>query len=166
VWLLLSYYVLDHGRCETTGMFALSEGESLAEIEKRSHPDAVRGPVTERWANTLARYAATSFVFLQQRLLVTTQERADRLARRRVAGRPEEEPLIRVVRLRRPQTTGEPDDQGPVEWSCRWITRGHWRQQPYPSTGGTRPIWIAPFLKGPPDKPLKPPRATVFAVVR
>lgn len=38
----------------------------------------------------------------------------------------------------------------------RWIVRGHWRQQPYPSLGEgvTKPIWIAAYVKGPEGAPL------------
>lgn len=41
-----------------------------------------------------------------------------------------------------------------VEWSHRWIVSGHIRNQPYPSEGVTRPIYIPPHVKGPADKPL------------
>jgi hypothetical protein len=32
--------------------------------------------------------------------------------------------------------------------------RGHWRNHWYPSLGDDRPMWIAPYLKGPADAPL------------
>lgn len=43
-----------------------------------------------------------------------------------------------------------------IEWSHRWIVRGHWRHQPY----GPRDNpsyewrWINPYIKGPEDAPL------------
>lgn len=42
------------------------------------------------------------------------------------------------------------------EWRHRWMVRGHWRNQPYPSLGKgvTRRTWIAPYLKGPDGAPL------------
>lgn len=107
-------------------------------------------------------------LFVQQRLLTMPSVRADRPARRRLehAGWTAE-PVIRVILLRRRETNGqhvtEPTDH---EWSCQWLVRGHWRQQFYPSKHLNQPIWITPYVKGPEDKPLKPPRATVFAVVR
>lgn len=33
----------------------------------------------------------------------------------------------------------------------RWIVRGHWRQQPYPSTGENRPVWIKAHESGAAD---------------
>lgn len=106
--------------------------------------------------------------FLEQRILVTTQERAERHARKRLerAGYVHE-PLIRVVELRRKQTRSERGGESdPVEWSCQWVVSGHWRQQWYPSLNTNQPVWIMPYVKGPEDAPLKPPRAKVFAVVR
>ena len=54
-----------------------------------------------------------------------------------------------------------------MDWSCRWLVRGHWRQQPCGAGHAERrPTWILPHLKGPERKPLKAPGAMVFAVVR
>jgi hypothetical protein len=75
---------------------------------------------------------------------------------------------VRVVQLRRRETQHLPDatDGSSHDWSCQWLVRGHWRQQFYPSQHAHQPLWITPYVKGPDDKPLKPPRTTVFAVVR
>lgn len=59
-----------------------------------------------------------------------------------------------VITLRR---TAGSRQQGEslIEWSFRWVTRGHWRKQPCgPGRADIRVIWIAPFVKGPADKPL------------
>lgn len=65
---------------------------------------------------------------------------------------------VRLLRLR-PATraAGAPaDDESPGrEYTCRWMVKGHWRQQWYPSRQVHRPIWINPHIKGPDDKPLK-----------
>ncbi len=116
------------------------------------------------------RYLHTLFAFMQQSILVAPAERADRPTRRRLeqAGWTRE-PLIRVVQLRRRETASTASDHGdePADWTCRWIVRGHWRQQACgPGQRDRRPKYILPHVKGPEDKPLKPPRATVFAVVR
>lgn len=77
-------------------------------------------------------------------------------------------PVVRVVRLRRIETRQRAEDSpAPVDWSCQWVVRGHWRQQPCgPKKSERRTTWVMPYTKGPEDKPLRPPRATVFAVVR
>jgi hypothetical protein len=114
------------------------------------------------------RAFATACAFIQQRILITKQERPERHTRRRVADLWEHEPLIRVVRLRRESANDAANhtELQPIEWSCRWIVSGFWRQQYYPSTDEHRPIYILPFIKGPADKPLKAPTSKVFEVVR
>lgn len=52
--------------------------------------------------------------------------------------------------------------EGP-QWKQRWLVRGHLRAQWYPSTKSHQVIWIAPYLKGPEDAPLKVP---VYRVAR
>ncbi|HEX2516215.1 MAG TPA: hypothetical protein VH257_16015 [Chloroflexota bacterium] len=130
---------------------------------------APRGGTEERRLAKL-RYAAAAFAFLHQQLLVAPAVRVeDRGARRRLEreGCPPERQVVRVVRLRRPVRSASPGaEPSDVAWSCRWIVRGHWRRQWWPSLGRHQPRWIAPHVKGPEDKPLSPPRATVFAVVR
>jgi hypothetical protein len=75
---------------------------------------------------------------------------------------------IRVIHLRGVDTGSRREFQaaGPREWSCRWLVRGHWRQQWCPGRREHRPIWITPYVRGPGDKPFKAPSAKVFAVVR
>lgn len=111
---------------------------------------------------------AACLTFLQQRILIAPKHRADRPARRRLERQGyQSEPLIRVVELRRRQTRSEhSNEHEAVEWSCQWIVSGHWRNQWYPSLNDYQPRWIMPYVKGPEDAPLKPPRAKVFAVVR
>jgi hypothetical protein len=88
--------------------------------------------------------------------------------RNRAAGRPE--PNVRVVRLRRAEArTRREREEGeePVEtlWSHRWIVKGHWRNQWYPSMQQHRPRWIPRHIKGPEHLPLVV-HDTVFLVDR
>lgn len=65
-------------------------------------------------------------------------------------------PMVNVIDVRRPLgEAGGPAGPRLVEWTRRWMVEGHWRQQAY-GTGRTlrRPTYIAPFVKGPADKPL------------
>lgn len=122
------------------------------------------------YARRVYDICAAFLLFVQQRILSTPHRQVERHARRRVEHEGwTQEPLVRVVELRRRERSPlaehrEADEE--QEWSCQWIVRGHWRQQFYPSKHLNQPIWITPYVKGPEDKPLKPPRATVFAVVR
>lgn len=115
-------------------------------------PDAPETTVS--WARLVF---ATFQLATQENMAETVQERTTRPERRRTqhAGLPERD--VRVIRLRRGVTATrdaeEPADGGRA-WRHRWVVRGHWRNQWYPSLGDHRPKWIAPYLKGPTDAPL------------
>jgi len=87
----------------------------------------------------------------------------DRSQRRRLtrAGAPpaETEATIHVVTLRRPRTRPAVDEEAPVEgakreWKHQWWVTGHHRAQWYPSEQAHHVKWIAPYPKGPHDKPM------------
>lgn len=94
-------------------------------------------------------------------------EMPDRPARRR-SERAKMDPRVTVVKLRRLR---EPSDHDPGdgpgrEWHHRWIVGGHWRNQPFgPGRSLRRPVWIAPYVKGPEGLPLVA-RPKVKALVR
>lgn len=85
-----------------------------------------------------------------------------RATRRRIArDQADLNPGVRYIDLRRARTAPADtaaDDTGGAgprrEYRHRWVVRGHWRNQYYPSREDHRPIWIAPHLAGPDDKPL------------
>jgi hypothetical protein len=72
---------------------------------------------------------------------------------------------VTVIRLRHvaPKRNGEPAE---VEWSHRWLVRGHWRNQWYPKTQEHKQIWVSPHVKGPEDLPLKVKELRAFELVR
>lgn len=113
------------------------------------------------------RYIGAALALCRQQIISTPSQRAERSTRKRAADLFAHEPLIRVVQLRRASTGQSADATGrSVEWSCRWVVSGHWRQQYYPSSDDHKPIWVLPYVKGPESAPLKAPRAKVFEVVR
>lgn len=71
---------------------------------------------------------------------------------------------ITVITLRHAKHAARQDGESLVEWSHRWVVRGHWRSQScgphYPGAQEIAPdtyrarLWIAPFVKGPEDRPL------------
>lgn len=65
------------------------------------------------------------------------------------------EPVLIVQLPRRHRHTAASTSQE-VEWSHRWMVRGHWRKHWYPSEQVHKPKWIAPHIKGPDDKPYIP----------
>lgn len=90
---------------------------------------------------------------MAQSLTVVAEQSADRHERRRWqrAKRPVPAP-VRVVDLRRIESAGEPGEPRAVDWSCRWVVRGHWRNQP--TREGYKRVWINAFVKGPEGLPL------------
>lgn len=101
-----------------------------------------------------ARFGISLVTALGHRLTKITTPPSWTRAERRRADR--ELPGLRVLRL----STGESlysenrDEAHHVEWSKRWLVRGHWRLQACGLRRESRRlIWIDPFVKGPEDKP-------------
>lgn len=129
--------------------------------------DIEDGVLRERF-KAIGRYVMTFFTFTNQKIMVVSHQRVNRAARRRYQEnhRGTDAPLVRVILLRAKKTVRGEGQQGDIEWSCRWLVRGHWRQQWYRTLTNHRAIWITPYIKGPEEKPLKKPKADLFAVVR
>lgn len=113
---------------------------------------------------------AACFAFLQQRFLTKHRQKiTQRGAVRRLAKANIHHPEVRVVALRKAFARASGADRmsgDPVNWSCRWIVQGFWRNQWMPSTNSHQPIYILPYMKGPDDKPLKGISPNVFSVHR
>lgn len=117
---------------------------------------------TDEVRRTLGLFGAM-MLFLEQEILVRERVQASRGARRRAAL--SEERMINTILLRRVHREGQAVAGREVDWSCRWIVRGHWRNQWYPSLGSHQPVWIAPHVKGPEDRGLRV-RRSLFAIAR
>ncbi len=104
--------------------------------------------------------------FAQSPYLTTYRHRSDRGERRRFERLTDEvKPDVHVVVLRSMRArpgSGDGERESP-DWSCRWMVRGHYRNQWYRREQRHRLIWVAPYVKGPEDKPFK---ATVYEVAR
>jgi len=125
-----------------------------------AQPSTLRRPIS--------RFLAAALVWLEQRILVHTTGPVERHRRKQLA-RDHAVPLpgdVKVIQLRRAEHEAQPtsDRSVLVEWSCRWIVSGHWRNQPVKD--GRKLIYILPYVKGPADQPLKVPTHTVYDVSR
>jgi hypothetical protein len=117
-------------------------------------PDRYRLPGGDAPVTTLtwARLLFAAFQLAAQfNLSEQESHHPPRAERRRTAqlGLPERD--LRIVRLRRSIKSEEAPG---TDWRHRWIVRGHWRKQWYPSMQDHRPLWIAPHVKGPAGAPL------------
>lgn len=113
------------------------------------------------------RFFLAAQFWIAQSVVSSSRLQPDRSTRRRLSRAGYEPSDVQVITLRRRAgDSHNAGNEGPVEWSCRWIVRGHWRQQYHRSTGERVPTFILPYVKGPDDAPLKAPRPAVFAVTR
>lgn len=98
--------------------------------------------------------------------VIRRPQRAPRQARRDAKRHGIDREDITIVTLRRADEFiyGEGDGE-PRDWKYRWIVRGHWRNQWYPSLQSHRQVWINSYVKGPDGKPLKMTQR-VFEFVR
>jgi hypothetical protein len=62
---------------------------------------------------------------------------------------------VTVITLRREGERHYDEEGESPEWKHKWLVRGHWRRQWYPSIKEHRQVWIAPYVKGPEHLPLK-----------
>ncbi|WP_439660595.1 hypothetical protein ACSHWB_03220 [Lentzea sp. HUAS TT2] len=104
--------------------------------------------------NLLPKLRAAWLLMQQKPLVDISDVQLPRPARRRLLRGGYEPRPVRLLELRRPKVTDSADESAVREHHHRWIVRGHWRQQWYPSRQVHRPVWIAPHLKGPDDAPL------------
>lgn len=128
-------------------------------IPEGTEPDQEVGFVHKTEAD-MRRFMAAFWTLLSQPIAVTERKYPDRAAARRLkrGGLLENIDGVKIVVLRKRYETDDHDREiaipGSVEWSRRWIVDGHWRNQWVPSINGHRLTYIAPYIKGPEDKPL------------
>lgn len=127
-----------------------------APVDRYLLPTDVQGHGQEGFVWSRLVFAAFQLAG-QAGLAETEQKRTPRPERRRTerAALPVRD--VRIIRLRSSlaaERDSEPGATRSQEWRHRWIVRGHWRNQWYPSLADHRPRWIAPYLKGPEDAPL------------
>lgn len=114
------------------------------------------------------RWVYTAFHLMSQKLAVTIDHDGDRAMKRRFAKDSlAPAPLLRVVTLRRlEEDRPKPKAGESVDWNWQWVVNGHWTNQWYPSIGKHKHVWIDSYIKGPEDKPLKAPSATLYVAGR
>jgi hypothetical protein len=99
------------------------------------------------------------FLLCQQRIGMPEPMQATRGVRKRAQKALPDRPIpdVRVVTLRRYRDDDDhevdPEMRG-REYSHRFIVNAFWRRQWYPSEQRHKPKWIAPYVKGPKNKPL------------
>ncbi len=124
--------------------------------------DAAVEEVVDRDFAHCSRWAQAAWSLMQQQLASVAPGPVDRHARKR-AVREDVTPEVTVVTLRAAKHAPREGEPRRVDWRGRWLVRGFWRNQWYPSTQEHRPIWIDDYVKGPEDRPfLVRERVTVW----
>lgn len=150
-------------------------GDSLERMRQRSDLQARRLNLGDEFttdADTLQRskFAYAFWHFCRQGVFSRVREYAPRHVLRQAARlKWPGEATLDVVELRKRRYPDRPagmTTEEEREWSCRWLVRGHWRRQWYPSLGAHKVIWVWPYVKGPDDKPLRLTGPRVYAAVR
>lgn len=116
------------------------------------------------------RALVVSWLLMGQTLTRTDTEYASKASAKRIARLdPNLLTAVRYVQLRHRgmpgQDRGEGDGAG-RSYAHRWVVRGHWRNQWYPSRKANRPIWIDDHLKGPDGAPILDPDKLVNVLRR
>lgn len=129
-------------------------GSPLIMPSEGQQADVLADGLTPFPGSNIRRYAHALWLLLNQTIVTTTEEPLDRPARRR-AGRRGIPPKVVTIKLRRSANTNRREGESNIEWSHRWVVRGHWRWQACGvGRKDRRRIWIAPFVKGPENAPL------------
>lgn len=116
-------------------------------------------------ATNIVRHMHALWLMLNQTITITTEEHPERHARKRAEkkGIPNK---VTLIQLRRAVYPHREEGESLIEWSHRWPVRGHWAwracSEKHPQAVHGAPVkggigvrvYIAPYIKGPDDKPL------------
>lgn len=155
----------------TNGSFLVKEGcllrEGVAEMVKQM--PQYQGTMLRQ---TMLYLAFAALYLMGQRLAIKSEVKADRATRRRMEHNGKQSPLlpvVQVITLRRLEPQGirpKPGDDHEVDWHWQWVVGKHWRRQYFPSLGQHKYIVIDSYMKGPEDKPVKPPSSRIYVARR
>lgn len=127
------------------------EARTIVSDEKWEEIKAELQPPTN-----LKRHIHAYWLLMNQTIIKNSEERPQRPIARRLKkmGLPD---YVTVIAYRRTEYDNKYVGNSEVQWSHRWVVRGHWRWQGYKTEDGKmaeKRIWISPFVKGPADKPM------------
>lgn len=105
--------------------------------------------------------------FMNLEIAALSDNQVTRQVRRALQRKNQPSPEIRTVILRRKRSERAGSPHSEIDWSCRWLVGGHWRNQWFPKTSEHRPVYVAPHVKGPEGKPFRENHSEkIFVVAR
>lgn len=105
--------------------------------------------------DNLCKWLLTTWRLMQQTIVDVREEEPNRQFKRQMMRKNRPDQKVSVIALRHQKKSS--DGQSDIEWTHRWLVRGHWRNQPYKGSDGQteyRYIWIHPYIKGDESLPL------------
>lgn len=102
------------------------------------------------------QYTVAILRLMQETIVSVSDEEVSRNFRRKLERENRPERKVSVIALRKVYSRHHGEHRE-IEWSHRWVVRGHYRKQPCKDEDGnwsTKTIYIRPYLKGPEDAPL------------
>jgi len=150
------------GRWNYTGSFVMLNGERIGPptIAGTAIPEPMRRRFAERNETpnlesvNVPRYLHALFLMLNQTIVRTSTHEPNSKERRRLKRMPIPG-KVTVIELRRSEYPDREPGESHVEWSHRWLVRGHWRwQRCGPGLSEKKRVWVHPYVKGPEDRPL------------
>lgn len=118
----------------------------------------------EPWVSKVIHTLGAAWILMQQPTVATTRRTRGRGAGVGGKKKPPKTSLVQVIELRRlAHKHSEEKGHATREYHTRWMVRGHWRQQRVgPGRRYVRPVYVAPYIKGPEDAPLKTDRVSAW----
>lgn len=121
-------------------------------IRYGNHDHLPSGTILDGWGRTAL---ATWLLMQQESVGASARYGFNQLDRARMKRRKVKPSPVTVIRLRYAKRADSTPTGETREYHHRWVVRGHWRRQWYPSRNGHIPIWIPAHVKGPEGAPLK-----------
>lgn len=162
-----------NGRWGYIGIAMYADGQDIGPQEISASEDVAaeyerNGVVAIVAFTNVDRFFHAFWLMMQQPLAEAVKnDPPDRATRKRMAAAnlPSD---VTVIQFRRRESKKPEGPAKKVNWTHRWMVRGHWRWQWYKDESKTpyqKRIWIAPMIKGPEDKEFVP-KQKVYAFVR
>ncbi len=133
-------------------------GKSWETVDKKQGTSDVTTEI-EVGLSQQRKLLLATLLIAQQYIAVRSSKKPTRQVRRRaerMGALPEFGEIIYIT-LRRNSASVEKDGETSEEWSGyshRFPVKGYWKHQFYSSKQEHHLIWVEPYIKGPPDKPL------------
>ena len=110
--------------------------------------------------NAAVAWIIAMWRLMQQTIVDVRTEPVERSLRKAAVKRKMKQNEVSVIALRKRKRAESEGPEVEIEWSHRWLVRGHWRQTWVGPRNGELgvdryqvPVWIHPHVKGPDDAP-------------